>query len=378
MPFTPPDLSEILTNEQTMNTRLTTYRNKLKAILDADGISYDENLGINGLIRLLQLPIPTTIELNPRKTFLTKDGPQTSNRSTYFSPVVRDQHGNSMTSVPLTITKKSSISGSSWQNVESIISGNNTSTYYADSNKDGYTYRVTATNNPQCYSEIYIPQYWFNYGGPYSDGYDNSGLPYGSINTTPIMSSNIGNYDWEPYYMGGGYFYVYPSADGDVFGVWQIKSPPPLTDNTATDSIIKIGFDVTRGSTPASTSFVGIGAGMVGNGSRNSMGVFLDASNADFLSTYDSSFSGTGSDKGFTVSGVSKELSCTIEGAYSTSTGAYTWFRNADESVEQYGPFWYISELGSSYGPCLILYAHNAQKNKQIRVRPKYMIATAR
>ena len=322
MPFTPPDLSEILTNEQTMNTRLTTYRNKLKAILDADGISYDENLGINGLIRLLQLPIPTTIELNPRKTFLTKDGPQTSNKSTYFSPVVRDQHGNSMTSVPLTITKKSSISGSSWQNVESIISGNNTSTYYADSNKDGYTYRVAATNNPQCYSEIYIPQYWFNYGGPYSDGYDNSGLPYGSINTTPIMR--------------------------------------------------------TRGSTPASTSFVGIGAGMVGNGSRNSMGVFLDASNADFLSTYDSSFSGTGSDKGFTVSGVSKELSCTIEGAYSTSTGAYTWFRNADETVEQYGPFWYISELGSSYGPCLILYAHNAQKNKQIRVRPKYMIATAR
>ena len=47
MPFTPPDLSEILTNEQTLNTRLTTYRNKLKAILDADGISYDENLGIN-------------------------------------------------------------------------------------------------------------------------------------------------------------------------------------------------------------------------------------------------------------------------------------------------------------------------------------------
>ena len=65
MPYTDPDLSDILTNEQTMNTRLTTYRNKLKAILDSDGISYDENLGINGLIRLLQLPIPTTIELLP-------------------------------------------------------------------------------------------------------------------------------------------------------------------------------------------------------------------------------------------------------------------------------------------------------------------------
>ena len=40
MPYTDPDLSDILTNEQTMNTRLTTYRNKLKAILDSDGISY--------------------------------------------------------------------------------------------------------------------------------------------------------------------------------------------------------------------------------------------------------------------------------------------------------------------------------------------------
>ena len=122
MPYTDPDLSDILTNEQTMNTRLTTYRNKLKAILDNDGISYDENLGINGLIRLLQLPIPTTIELNSRKTFLTKDGPQSSNRSTYFYPVVRDQHGNAMDSVPLTIRKKSSISGSSWQNVETMVS----------------------------------------------------------------------------------------------------------------------------------------------------------------------------------------------------------------------------------------------------------------
>ena len=376
MPYTDPDLSDILTNEQTMNTRLTTYRNKLKAILDSDGISYDENLGINGLIRLLQLPIPTTIELNSRKTFLTKDGPQSSNRSTYFYPVVRDQHGNAMDSVPLTIRKKSSISGSSWQNVETMVSGNNSSTYYADSNKDGYTYRVSATNYPQCYTDIYIPQYWFNYNGPYTEY--GTPLPYGSINMTPIMSSNIGNYDWEPYYMDGGYFYVYPSADGDVLGVWRIQNPPPLTDNTATDSIIKIGFNITRGSTSASTSFVGIGAGMVGNGSRNSMGVFLDASDADFLSTYGSSFYGTGDDEGFTVSGVSKELSCTIEGAYSTSSGAYTWFRNDDESVERYGPFWYISELGSSYGPCLILYAHNATKNKKIKVGPKYMIATAR
>ena len=33
MSYTPPDLSQVLTNEQTMNSRLTTCRNDLRAIL---------------------------------------------------------------------------------------------------------------------------------------------------------------------------------------------------------------------------------------------------------------------------------------------------------------------------------------------------------
>ena len=40
MTFTPPDLSEVLTNEQTMNSRLTTCRNDLRAILTKEEIGY--------------------------------------------------------------------------------------------------------------------------------------------------------------------------------------------------------------------------------------------------------------------------------------------------------------------------------------------------
>ena len=39
MSFTPPDLSQVLTNEETLNSRQTTFRNDVKAILEAEEIS---------------------------------------------------------------------------------------------------------------------------------------------------------------------------------------------------------------------------------------------------------------------------------------------------------------------------------------------------
>ena len=58
MSFTPPDLSQVLTNEQLMNTRLTTLRANLRTGLTNAGISYSQSDTINQLIdRYEILPI---------------------------------------------------------------------------------------------------------------------------------------------------------------------------------------------------------------------------------------------------------------------------------------------------------------------------------
>ncbi|WP_407413224.1 hypothetical protein [Methanobrevibacter sp.] len=58
MSFTPPDLSQVLTNEQLMNTRLTTLRTNLRTGLTNAGISYSQSDTINQLIdRYEILPI---------------------------------------------------------------------------------------------------------------------------------------------------------------------------------------------------------------------------------------------------------------------------------------------------------------------------------
>ena len=58
MSFTPPELSQVLTNEQTMNSRLTTLRNNLRTGLTNAGISYSQSDTINQLIdRYEILPI---------------------------------------------------------------------------------------------------------------------------------------------------------------------------------------------------------------------------------------------------------------------------------------------------------------------------------
>lgn len=71
MSFTPPDLSEVLTNEQTMNSRLTTCRNDLRAILTKEEIGYTEGDGIIPLIRKLPVPQLASIKVNMVDKFST-------------------------------------------------------------------------------------------------------------------------------------------------------------------------------------------------------------------------------------------------------------------------------------------------------------------
>lgn len=67
MTFNPPDFSQILANEQTMNTRLTTLRNNLRTGLTNAGISYSQSDTINQLIDKYEiLPIfKTDLNVNP-------------------------------------------------------------------------------------------------------------------------------------------------------------------------------------------------------------------------------------------------------------------------------------------------------------------------
>ena len=54
MSYTSPDLSEILSNEQLMNTRLTSLKTLLKSILDDLDVSYTSSDTVIDLIRLLK------------------------------------------------------------------------------------------------------------------------------------------------------------------------------------------------------------------------------------------------------------------------------------------------------------------------------------
>lgn len=113
---------------------------------------------------------------------------------------------------------------------------------------------------------------------------------------------------------------------------------------------------------------------MVGNGSRNSMGIFLDASDGDFRLTYDTSFGGTPYDYGYTKTSTAKECIVRIIGG---NTGAYTYFDNADGSISHYDPYWYVSMLGSNYAPCVVVYNSNMGANQSLRVEIKYIRAVA-
>lgn len=71
MTFTPPDLSDVLTNEQTMNTRLTTLRGDLRTILTNEEIGYTEGDEIIPLIRKLPVPQLASINVNMYNKFST-------------------------------------------------------------------------------------------------------------------------------------------------------------------------------------------------------------------------------------------------------------------------------------------------------------------
>ncbi len=71
MTFTPPDLSEVLTNEQIMNSRLTTCRNDLRAILTKEEIGYTEGDGVIPLIRKLPVPQLASLGVNMYNKFST-------------------------------------------------------------------------------------------------------------------------------------------------------------------------------------------------------------------------------------------------------------------------------------------------------------------
>lgn len=68
MSFTPPDLSQVLANEQLINTRLTTLRANLRTGLTNAGISYSQSDTINQLIDKYEiLPIfQTDVNVNPQ------------------------------------------------------------------------------------------------------------------------------------------------------------------------------------------------------------------------------------------------------------------------------------------------------------------------
>ena len=81
-----------------------------------------------------------------------------------------------------------------------------------------------------------------------------------------------------------------------------------------------------------------------------------------------------GEDKGYTKTGVSEECMVNIRGG---SSGAYPYFYNHDKSVSNYGPYWYASQLGSTYAPCLVVYHRSATAGQRIKVPVKYIRATS-
>ena len=150
-----------------------------------------------------------------------------------------------------------------------------------------------------------------------------------------------------------------------------LKNAPTIVGANSNTNVY-IGYDVTRGSTAYSDGALGLGGGMVGNGSRNSMGAFLNSSDSDFISTYGSSFYFNPRDCGFTVSGQSRECVVKIPGG---SSGAYTYYENADGTISEYAGYWYASQLGTRYSPCLVVYKNKAAANERIKVTIKYIKA---
>lgn len=366
MSFNPAKFPDILTNEETMNTRLTILQAKLRNILDDNEISYSSNDGIIQLIAKLPYPTPTSIECDCYKTWLTKDGHQSGNKSAVGYPIVRDQNGTYMPDVPITVRRKP-IGGGTWSDYGTYLSSNDDVYFYPDANTGGYVYELYVTDKPSVSTQLTFPQYWFNY-----EAYNEDYMMTAVLDTSnPIISNNVKFIDVSVLNYGGNYFYITPNSSGELLLAIPLRNAPAIV-GADSNTDVYIGYDIKRGDTPSSDSMFGVGGGMVGNGSRNSMGVFLDSSDADFISTDGSSFHSGGEDIGFSETGVFKECIVHIPGG---SSGTYTRFENNNASISENGPYWYESQLGSRYGPCLVVYHNNAVENQRIKVTIKYIRA---
>ena len=94
MGYTAPDLSQVLTNEQTMNSRLTTCRNDLRTILTNEEIGYTEGDGIIPLIRKLPVPQLASMDMTLNNMFSTGS-------SVTETISAKDNKGNNMANVPI-------------------------------------------------------------------------------------------------------------------------------------------------------------------------------------------------------------------------------------------------------------------------------------
>ena len=364
MTYTAPDLSEILENEQTMNTRLSSCKSQLQSILTNEEIGYTAGDGIIPLIRKLPYPVPTSIELYGTKEFLTKNGPQTYNRSMNLSPVVRDQKGNSMNNVSVTIRRRAGTTLGAWTTLGTITTGNSL-TVLPESNNGKFRYEAYVTNNNNVSIYEDIPNYYMYYPAMYGE-YLESIVNY----SQPLASSNC-RIDAEDFSMGANYINLYAQSAGTMYAVFPLRYYPPLT-GVNSNTKINIGFDITRGDVPVATKIIGIGAGMY-NASESfggSLGLFLDASDGDCLTSRDTSFVPSWTeDQGFTESGVSKECYIQISG---TSNGGYPYMYGEGGTPSDYMPYWYGQYIGT---PVVLAWAYNVAANERVRLRMKYITA---
>ncbi|MBQ2613575.1 MAG: hypothetical protein IJG19_06890 [Methanobrevibacter sp.] len=364
MPFTPPDLSEILTNEQELNTKLNSCKSELQSILTKEGIDYTSSEGIIPLIRKLPYPTPTTIELFGTKEFLTKDGSQTYNRSMDLRPIVRDQNGKSMMNLSVTIRRRSGTTSGAWTTLGTITTGQSLNVT-PQSNNGNYRYEAYVTNNSNVSIHYDVPNYYMYYPAK-----------YGQILASVVDYANPMEYsncriNTEDFSMGGNFIDLYAQSAGQMYAIFPLKYYPPLT-HVDTNTNIQIGFDITRGNVPVSTKAIGIGGGMYNpeDSYGGSLGLFLDASDGDTLTSRDTFFIPQWStDNGFTESGVSKECYIQINGTYN---GGYAYMYGEGGDPSDYMPYWYGESIGT---PVVMAYANNVSANEKVRLKIKYIRA---
>ena len=105
MTFTPPDLSDVLTNEQTMSSRLTTCRNDLRTILTNEEIGYTNGDGIIPLIRKLPVPQLASMSMTLNNMFST-------GASVNGTITAKDTKGQNMANVPIQLYRVDKIGAS--------------------------------------------------------------------------------------------------------------------------------------------------------------------------------------------------------------------------------------------------------------------------